>query len=114
MKESYTAIIVALDNIHESTYESEALGLGRALSKQSTATAMYMLDYILPQVGKLSRMLQTEHLDLSLISSLVDSTLHAWNDAVLPAANWVLDRLDDCENLEKAAGISITHASIWR
>ena len=37
---------------------------------------MYLLDYILPQVAKLSRALQTKHLDLSLISSLVDATLN--------------------------------------
>ena len=56
---------------------------------------MYMLDYIFPQVGKLSRMLQTEHLDLYFISSLFNSTLHALDDAVLPAAIWVLELLDD-------------------
>ena len=32
MKASCAAIVVALDNIHESTYEPEALGLTRALS----------------------------------------------------------------------------------
>ena len=48
----------------------------------------------LPQVAKLSKTLQTENLDLSIISSLVDATLHMLDDAVLPAANWVLELLD--------------------
>ena len=51
---------------------------------------MYLLDYILPQVAKLSHALQTKHLDLSLISSLVDATLNSLDDAILPSANWVL------------------------
>ena len=63
-------------DIRQNTHEPEALGLSKALSKQSTVAAIYMLDYVLPQVAKLSRTLQTEHLDLSVISSLVDATLH--------------------------------------
>ena len=69
VKASYGAIVATLNDIHENTREPEALGLSKALSKQSTVTAMYMLDYVLPQVAKLSRTLQTEHLDLSMISS---------------------------------------------
>ena len=104
MKASYAAIVhvVALDNIHESTHEPEAQGLSRALSKQSTATAMYMVDYILPQVGKLSRILQTEHLDLSLISILVDSILQTHKNAISPAANWGLELLEDREKSEES------------
>jgi len=67
-----------------------------------------MLDYILPQVAKLSRTLQTEQLDLSMIPSLVNATLHTLDDSVLPSANWVLELLDDCEQLEEAAGITQT------
>ena len=55
---------------------------------------MYLLDYILPQVSKLSRALQTKQLDLSLISSLVDATLNSLDDAILPSANWVLQLQD--------------------
>ena len=69
---------------------------------------MYMLDYTLPKVAKLSKTLQTEHLDLLLIPSLVDSTLCAPDDIALPAANWVLELLDEAENLEKTAGIKIS------
>ena len=49
---------------------------------------MYLLDYILPIVVKLSRGLQTKHLDLSLISSLVDATHNSLDDAILPSENW--------------------------
>ena len=59
---------------------------------------MYMLDYVLPQVAKLSRTLQTEHLDLSVISSLVHATLHTL-DTVLPSANLVLELLDKREDV---------------
>ena len=59
-------------------------------------------------MAKLSRALQTEHLDLSVISTLVEATLNSLDDALLPAANWVLELLDDCEDLEKATGIKVT------
>ena len=86
--------------------------LSKALSKQSTVAAIYMLDYVLPQVAKLSRTLHTEHLDLSVISSLVDATLYTLYDTLLPSANWVLELLDECEHLEEAAGIKVTLADI--
>ena len=72
-----------------------------------------MLDNVLPQVAKLSRTLQTEHLDLSVKSSIVDATLHTLDDTVLPSANWVLELLDKREHLEEeAAGIKVTLADI--
>ena len=67
---------------------------------------MYLLDYILPLVAKLSRALQTKHLDLSLISSLVDATL---DDAILALENWVLQLQDAREELKAATGIEVTH-----
>ena len=73
---------------------------------------MYMLDYTLPQVAKLSKTLQIKHLDVLLIPNLVDSTHCAQDDTVLPAANWVLELLDDAENLEKTAGIEISPEDI--
>ena len=63
-------------------------------SRKSTVIAMYLLDFVLPQVTKLSKCLQTEKLDLTAISGLVDSTLLTLDDALLPAANWVLELLD--------------------
>ena len=69
VKASYSSIVLALEYIYETSHEAETLGLSKALSSHSTIAAMYLLDYILPQVTKLSRALQTKHLDLSLISS---------------------------------------------
>ena len=73
---SYSSIVLALENKYETSHESEALGLiSKALSSHSTIEAMYLLDYILPQVAMISRALQTKQLDLSLISSLEDATI---------------------------------------
>ena len=69
---------------------------------------MYLLDYILPQVAKLSRALQTKHVDLSLISSLVDATLNSLDDAILPSANMVLQLQDAREELKAATSIEVT------
>ena len=77
VKASYSAIITALDHIYNESHEPEALGIKKALCKKSTIAAIYLLDYVLPQVTKLSRALQTENLDLSMISSLLDATLHS-------------------------------------
>ena len=67
VKASYSSIVLALENIYEISNEPEALGHRKALSSHSTIAAMYLLDYILPQVAKLSRALQTKHLDLTLM-----------------------------------------------
>ena len=67
---------------------------------------MYQLDYILPKVAKLSHVLQTKHLDLSLIFNLVDATLHLM---MLPSENWVLQLQDAREELKAAIGIEVTH-----
>ena len=71
-----------------------------------------MLDYILPQVAKLSRPLQTKQLDLLIISSLANATLHTLDDSLLPSANWGLQLLDDREQLQEATGIIVTLADI--
>lgn len=60
VKARYSAIVNTLNNIYDQTHAPEALGISRALCKPSTVAAMYLLDYALPQVGKLSRALQTE------------------------------------------------------
>lgn len=64
-----------------STHDQEELELSKALSKVSTVAAMYMPDYTLPQLAKLSKTIQTQHLDL-IIPSLVDSTICALGDTV--------------------------------
>ena len=112
VKASYSSIILALENIYETSHEPEAHGLSKALSSHSTIAAMYLLDYILPQVAKLSRALLTKHLDLSLISSLVDATLNSLDDAILPSANWVLQLQDAREELKAATDIEVTHLDI--
>ena len=106
VKASYSSILHALENIYETSHEPEALGLSKALSSHST------IDYILLQVAKLSRALQTKHLDLSLISSLVDATLNSVDDAILPSANLVLQLQNAREELKAATGIEVTHLDI--
>ena len=101
MKENYIAIVITLNNIYEER-------ISKALSSKSTVSAVYLLDYVLPQVAKLSKTLQSEKLDLTVISSLVEATLYSLDDALSPAANWVLELQDMKESLEEAMGVNIT------
>ena len=94
VKESYTAILITLNNIYEETHQPEALGIGKALGSKSTIFAVCLLNYVLPQVAKLSRTLQSEKLGLTVVSSLVEATLYSLDDALSPAANWVLELHD--------------------
>lgn len=112
VKENYSAIIVALNNIYKQTHEPEALGISKVLSKKPTVSAIFHLDHTLPQVAKLSKTLQAVKLDLSIIPSLVDSTLHTLDDALLLDANWVLELLDIKESLHEVADLEITLAAI--
>ena len=70
-----------------------------------TLFAIYLIDYILLEVFKLIKSLQTENLDLSIISSLVDPTLHTLEDVLQPAAKWVLD-FQEVKEMYTNAGIS--------
>ena len=112
VKVNYSAIVLALNNIYEETHEPEALGISKAMNKKSTILAIFLLDYTLPQVAKLSKSLQAVKLDLTIISALVDSTLHALDDSLLPAANWVLELLDISESLDEVADLKVTLADI--
>ena len=112
LKASYSAIVNGLNNIYEQTHEPEALGISRALCKSSTVAAMYLLDYALPQVAKLSRALQAWRIDLTAIIPLVDTTLNALDDTTLLAANWVLELMDAKDEIEEATDIKITTDSI--
>ena len=47
-----------------------------------------------------------------VVASHVDSTLHTLEDAVTPAANWVLELLEECVNLETATGTEISRTDI--
>ena len=111
VKENYAAIVITLENIYEQSHEPEALDISKALSKESTLSAIFLLDFVLPLVFKLSKCLQTEKLDLSIISSLVHATLHTIDEALLPAANWVLELMDAREEIEGATGVKVTSAN---
>ena len=112
VKANYATIVITLGNIYEQSHEPEALGISKALSKESTLSAIFLLDFVLPLVIKLSKCLQTEKLDLSIISSLVHATLHTIDEALLPAANWVLELMDAQEEIKRATGIKVTSANI--
>ena len=87
MKASYSAIVASLDHIHTDSYEPESFRCKTGLFKKSTVATIHLLEYMLSQLAKLSRALQTESLDLSVVSHLVEATLSSLNDVLLPAAN---------------------------
>ena len=60
----------------------------------STVSVIYLLNYVLPQVAKLSRALQTGRIDLTANTALVDATLNTLDNVTLPAADWVLELID--------------------
>ena len=99
---AHSTLVVALDSNYQNFHAPEALGLYKALSKFTTIAAIYLLGYTLPLVAKLSKSLQTKQLDLSMISSLVDAVLHALDDAITPAAYWVLELLDSKDDHQQA------------
>ena len=70
----------------------------------TTIAAIYLLDYTLPLVAKLSKSLQTKQLRFSMISSHIDAVLHALDDAITPAAYWVLELLDSEDDLQQVTG----------
>ena len=74
---------------------------------------MYLLDYILPQVAKLSRALQTKHLDLTIVSSLVDATLNSLDDTIYTAYSKLgVAATSGREELKAATGIEVAHLDI--
>ena len=107
VKASYSSIVLDLENIYETSHEPEALGLSKALSSHSIIAAMYLLDYILPQVAKLSRVLQNKHLDLSIISSLVDAS---WCYTAFSKLGFTATRCK--RELIAATGSEVTHLDI--
>ena len=100
VKESYSAL------------EPEALGLSKVLCKLQTIAAVHLPDYVLPQVAKLSKTLQTEKLEITATSGLVESVLHSLDDAVLPSANWVLGLIDLKGEVEEATGLKLSTTDI--
>lgn len=114
VKASYTALVVTLDSNHQNFHEPEALGLYKHLSQFNTVASLYLLDYTLPVVAKLSKSLQTKQLDLSMISGLVEAVLRSLDDAITQATNWVLELLDSKDDLEQVTGLNITTDEISR
>ena len=55
VKASYTALVATLDCNYKNIHAPEALGLYNALSKFTTIAAIYLQDYTLPLVAKLSK-----------------------------------------------------------
>ena len=102
----------ALETIYQESHEPQALGISKILSKPSTLFAIYLLDYVLPEVSKLSKSLLTETLDLSIISSLVDATLHTLEDVLQPAAKWVLDLQEVKEEMDITVGINFNRDDV--
>ena len=62
--------------------------LGSAESKASTLYTIYHLNFVLLQVSKLSKYLQSKKLDLTIISCLVDVTLHTLDDVLQPDSRY--------------------------
>ena len=114
VKASYTSLVVTFESNYQNLHEPEALGLHKTLTKFNTIAAIYLLDYVLPNIAKLSKTLQKEQLDLSMISSLVDSVLESLEDAITPVANWVLELMDAKDELEKVTGQTINPEKIER
>ena len=63
-------------------------------------------------MAKLSKTMQVQNLDLTAIADLVDATLHVLDDALLPAANWVLELLDAREALKAVTDTTVTMEDI--
>ena len=57
VKENYSALVYALNNIYEESHEPEALGLSKSLCRLSTIAAIHLLDFVLPQVARSSKTL---------------------------------------------------------
>ena len=74
---------------------------------QSILFTIY-LDLVLPQVSKLSKCVQLEKLDLTIILSLVDTTLHTVDHVLQPAANRVLELQEVKDEMERTIGIKFS------
>ena len=78
---------------------------------------MYLLDYVLSQLAKLSKALPTENLDLSAVSSVVEATIESIDNAVLyTSSQLVLELLEDCDDFQTATEVMVTQQDIkdWK
>ena len=112
VKASYTEIVASLEHIYQESHEPESVSLKKVFCKKTTISAMYLLHYVLPQLAKLSKALRTEKLDLSVISSVAEAAIQSIDEAVLPTANWVLELLENCDDLQAATEVMLTQEDI--
>jgi len=82
--------------------------------KPNIFVAHLPLDFVLLQVSKLRKCLQTEKLDLYVISSLFDATLHTLDDVLLPAANWVLELQHIQDQMKSSLSLSYRYKDIMK
>ena len=59
-------------------HEPGALGISKAMCKPFAVCAMYLLDYALPQVAKLSKCFHAEKIYLTAVAPLVDALSICW------------------------------------
>ena len=112
VKKCYGAIVSALESIYQASHEPEALSISKILLKPSTLFTIYLLDYILPEVSKLSKSLQIEKFNLSIISSLVDATQHTLENVLQPATKWVLDLQEVKEEMDITVGMKFNSGDV--
>ena len=55
LKAKYAAIMITLKTMYGQSHEPEVPGISKALSKESTLSAIFLLDFVLPLVPKLSK-----------------------------------------------------------
>ena len=67
---------------------------------------------MLSQVTKLSRTLQSEKIDLTVIPSLVEATLHLIDSALNSTSEWVLTFQNIEDDLDEALSMKITMEDI--
>ena len=60
--------MLSITYVYEESNEPGVLGLNKSLCKLSTVAAIHLLDYVLPQVAKLNKTLQTESLEITAVS----------------------------------------------
>ena len=114
VKANYNALMLTLSNNYQNFHEPEALGLHKILSQFSTIASIYLLDYVLPITAKLSKTLQSKQLDLSMISALVDASITSIDDAITPAANWILELLDNKDDIQQTTGKTFDTSKLLR
>ena len=69
---------------------------------------------MLPITAKLSKTLQSKQLDISMISALVDASITSIDDAIKPSAIWILEVLDNKDDIQQITGETIDTIKLLR